>query len=52
MKEAVSRKKDAHNAACQNNTEEKKIRYKKMKNKAKKAVTKAMKVKAQEALTE
>ena len=41
-KEAVSWKKDAHNAMCQNSTEENKKRYKSMKNKAKKAVSKAM----------
>ena len=40
--EAVSRKKDAHKAMCQNNTEESKRRYKNMKNEAKKAVSKAM----------
>ena len=42
IKEAVSRKKDAHKAMCQNNTEENKIKYKSMKNKAKKAVSKAI----------
>ena len=38
VKEAVSRKKDAHKAMCQNSTEENKRRYKSMKNKAKKSV--------------
>ena len=36
VKEAVSMKKDAHNAMCQNDTEENKRRYKSMTNKAKK----------------
>ena len=40
-KEAVSMKKDAHKAMCQNNTENKR-RYKSMKNKAAKTVSKAM----------
>ena len=47
MKEAVSRKKDAHKAMCQDNIEENKWRYKSMKNKA----TKAMREKAKEVLT-
>ena len=47
MKEAVSRTKDAHNMMCQNN----KRRYKCMKNKARKVVSKAMREKAEEALT-
>ena len=34
VKEAVSRKKDAHKAMCQKSTEENKRRYKSMKNKA------------------
>ena len=51
MKEAVSRKK-AHKAMCQNSTEENKMRHKSMKNKAKKAVSKAMREKAEEVLTE
>ena len=42
VKEAVSGKKDAHKAMCRNNTDENKRRYKSMKNKAKKAVSKAM----------
>ena len=32
MKEAVSRKKDAHKAICQNSTGENKSKYKSMKN--------------------
>ena len=32
MKEAVSKKKDAHKAMCQDNTDEDKGRYKSMKN--------------------
>ena len=52
MKEAVSRKKEAHKAMCRNSTEETKRRYKSMKNKAKKAVSKSMREKAYEALTE
>ena len=43
-------KKDAQKAMGQNNTEENK-RYKSMKNKAKKVVSKAMRDKAEEALT-
>ena len=42
VKEAVSRKKDPHKAMCWNSTAENKRRYKSMKNKAKKAVSKAM----------
>ena len=34
MKEAVSRKKEAYSAMCQNSTEENKRRYKSLKNKA------------------
>ena len=37
VKEAVSIKKEAHKAMCQNSTEENKRRYKSMKNNAKKA---------------
>ena len=39
VKEAVSRKKEAHKAMCQSSTEENKSRYKSMKNKANKAVS-------------
>ena len=42
VKEAVSRKNDAHKAMCQNSTEENKRRYESMKTKANKAVSKAM----------
>ena len=52
MREAVSEKKDTYKAMCQNNTEENMRRCKSMKNKAKKAVSKAMREKAEEALTE
>ena len=52
VKVAFSRMKDAHKAMCQNSTEENKRRHKSLKNKAKKAVSKAMREKAEEALTE
>ena len=52
MNEAVTMKKDAHKAMCQNNTEKNKRRHKSMKNKAKTAVSKAMREKAEEALAE
>ena len=52
MMEAVSRKKNAYNMMCRNSTEENKRKYKSMKNKAKKAVSKAMREKSEEALTE
>ena len=52
MKEAVSRKTDAHKAMCQDNTYENKRMYKSMKNKAMKAYSKAIREKAEEALTE
>ena len=52
MKEEVSRKKDVHRAMFQDNTEENKRRHKSLKNKAKKAVSKAMREKAEKALTE
>ena len=42
VKEAVSRKKDAHMVMCQNSTEANKRRYKNMNNKAMKAVLMAM----------
>ena len=51
MKEAVSRKKDACNAMCQDNTDENK-RHRIMKNKAKKVVSKAIREKAEKAHTE
>ena len=40
VKKVVSRKKDTHKAMCWNSTEENKMRYKSMINKAKKAVSK------------
>ena len=42
VKEAVSRMKKAHKAMCQNSIEENKRMYKNIKNKAIKAVTKAV----------
>ena len=48
VKEAVSRKKDAHKAMCWNSTEENNRRYKSIKNKANKAVSKATREKAEE----
>ena len=48
VKEADSKRKDAHKAMYQNSTEENKRRYKSMKNKARKAVSKAMREKAEE----
>ena len=42
VKEAVYKKKDAHKVMCWNSTQENKRRYKSMKNKAKKAVSKVM----------
>ena len=50
MKEAVLRRKEAHKAMCHNCTENKRM-YKSMMNKAKKAVSKAMRETAEEALT-
>ena len=53
MKKAVSGKKEAHKAMCQKCVyEENKRRYKSLKNKAKKAVSKAMREKAEEVFTE
>ena len=52
MKEAVSRKKDAHKSICRNSTEENKRRYKSMKNNAKKAFSTEMREKVEEVLTE
>ena len=52
VREAVSRKKDAHEAMCQNSTEENKRRSESMKNKASKAFKKAMREMSEEALTE
>ena len=52
MKEAVSLKKGTDKVMCQNIYEENKRRFKSMKNKAYKAVSTAMREKAEEALTE
>ena len=52
VKGVVSRGKNAHKAMCQNNTEENKRRYESRKIKAEKAVSKAMREKAEEVLTE
>ena len=52
VKEVVSRKKDVRELMCRNSTEEKKRRHKSKKNKAKKTVSKAMREKAEETLTE
>ena len=41
MKKAIARKKDAHKEMCKSGTETNKARYKNMKNRAKKVVTKA-----------
>ena len=51
MKEAVEIRKEAHMAMCQSNTEKNKKRHKSMKNEANKAISKAMREKAEEALT-
>ena len=48
VKKAVSRKKDALEDMCQNSTEENTRRHNSMKNKAKKAVSKAMREKGEE----
>ena len=47
MKEAISRKKDALRVMCRNHAEENKRRYESMKNKAEKAVSKALREKAE-----
>ena len=52
MKQAVSKKKGAHYAICFNSTAGNMIRYKSMKNKTRKAVSIAMREKAEEVLTE
>ena len=51
MKEAISRKKEAHKAMCQNSTEENKRKYKSLKNNAKRADSKAMREKTEEAIS-
>ena len=52
MMESVERKKDAHKTMCWNSAEENKRRYEGMKNKAKKAVSKAMIEKVEDTLIE
>ena len=52
MKEAVSRKNGAHKAMCWNSNEENKRRYEGMKNKVKKAVSKATREKVEKAVSE
>ena len=52
MNEAILRKTDAHKAMCKNSSAENKRRYKSIKNKAKKAVSRAMREKAEEAFTD
>ena len=52
MKEADSRMKETHRAVCLNCTEDNKRRYESLKNKAKKAVSKALREKYEQALTE
>ena len=52
VKEAVSRKKNVHKAMCLNSTEENKRWNKSIKNKSKKAASKAMREKTEEALNE
>ena len=47
----ASIKKDAHKVMCQNSTEENKNRFGSMKNKTRKAVTKALREKAEVKLT-
>ena len=51
VKDAISRKKDTQKTMCQNSTENRN-RYESIKNKVKKAVSKAMRVKAEEVLLE
>ena len=48
----MKRKKDAYKVMCWNNTEENKRRYEIIKNKVEKAVSKALREKAEEAITE
>ena len=49
---AISRKKDAHWVMCRNSTEENKKMYKTMKNKALKAVSRVVREKGEDVLTE
>ena len=48
VKEAISRKKDAHKAMCRNSTEQNKNMHNCMKNKAYKVASKVMKLKPEE----
>jgi len=48
VKAAIARKKDAHEEMCKSGTEAKKVRYKNMKNWAKKMVAKANKEAAEQ----
>ena len=52
MKEAIQGKKDAHKAICRICTDENERWYERMRNKARKAVSKAMKEKAGDGFTE
>ena len=50
VKEAIARKKEVYKELCKDRTEENKARYKTMKNRAKKAVAKAMRKEAEQEL--
>ena len=52
VKEAIARKKDAHKEMCKSGAEANKARFKNIKNRAKKVVTKAMKEAAEQELRE
>ena len=52
MKEAIARKKDVHKELCKSRTETNKARYKNVKNRAKKVVTKTKKKTAERELRE
>ena len=52
MKKTVSRKREAYKAMCQNSTEGNKRRYEGLRNKARKAVSKAMREWTDKMLTE
>ena len=52
MWKLLSRKKDAQKAMCQNSAEENKRKYNSMKNKAEISISKAMREKPEEAITE
>ena len=51
MKETISRKDNAHKVMCRNSTLGNRNRYRRIENKVKKAVSKAMSENAKEALT-